>query len=146
LKAAYLGRVATHSEKAQRLRGETQARQREAELRWQPAQKPDWLNENYYRGTVVQGLKSIPVPTIAARLRVSIPYATEIRKGRMPHPRHWMTLMELVKHSLTEPGANSISVLFPKLPFFVAVVLNTTTVYAFALALDRVFSKNSTNS
>jgi hypothetical protein len=32
-------------------------------------------------------------------------------------------------------------VLFPKLPFFVAVVLNTTTVYAFALALNRVFSK-----
>jgi len=36
--------------------------------------------------------------------------------------------------------------LFPKLPFFCAVVLNITTVYAFVLALDRVFSKNSANS
>lgn len=37
-------------------------------------------------------------------------------------------------------------VLFPKLPFFVAVILNVITVYALALALNRVFWKNSTNS
>lgn len=37
-------------------------------------------------------------------------------------------------------------VLFPELPFFVAVVLNIITVYALALALNRVFWKNSTNS
>jgi hypothetical protein len=37
-------------------------------------------------------------------------------------------------------------ILFPKLPFFVAVILNITTVYAFALALNRVFSKNSAKS
>jgi hypothetical protein len=37
-------------------------------------------------------------------------------------------------------------ILFPKFPFVVAVILNITTVYVFALALNRVFSKNSVSS
>jgi CRISPR-associated endonuclease Cas1 len=96
LVAANLGRIATHGPEAEKRRAETQNRQREAIRSWNPADKPDWLSEKYYRETVVKRLKSIPVPAIAATLRVSEPYATEIRNGRLPHPRHWFALLRLV--------------------------------------------------
>ena len=35
---------------------------------------------------------------------------------------------------------------FHRLPYFSAVILNIATVYVFVLALDRVFSRNSTSS
>jgi hypothetical protein len=85
LVAANLGRIATHAPEAEKRRAETQNRQREAIREWNSTDKPDWLNEKYYRETVVRSLKSIPVPAIAATLRVSEPYATDIRKGRIPH-------------------------------------------------------------
>jgi CRISPR-associated endonuclease Cas1 len=97
LKAAQLGRIATQSPKAQQLRGETQVRQRQAELRWNPAEKPAWLDKNHYIETILPGLKSITVPTIASRLGVSAPYATQLRKGRIPHPRHWLSLLQLLR-------------------------------------------------
>lgn len=96
LVAANLGRIATHSPEAEKRRAETQGRQCEAIRRWNPTDKPEWLSEKYYRETVVKRLKSIPVPAIAATLRVSEPYATEIRNGRIPHPRHWLALLQLV--------------------------------------------------
>jgi len=95
LVAANLGRIATHGPEAERRRAETQNRQCEAIREWNPIDKPDWLNEKYYRETVVRSLKSITVPVIAASLRVSEPYATEIRNGRVPHPRHWLPLFLL---------------------------------------------------
>lgn len=96
LAAANLGRVATHAPEAEKRRAETQNRQREAIRQWNPTDKPDWLNEKYCRETILRNLKSIEVPIIAATLRVSEPYATEIRDGRVPHPRHWLSLFQLV--------------------------------------------------
>jgi CRISPR associated protein Cas1 len=94
--AANLGRIATHGPEAEKRRAETQNRQREAIRGWDPSDKPDWLSEKYYRETVVRSLKSIAVSTIATTLRVSEPYATEIRNGRIPHQRHWLALFQLV--------------------------------------------------
>jgi hypothetical protein len=54
LLAANLGRIATHGPEAEKRRAKTQRRQREAINKWNPADKPDWLNETYYRETVVR--------------------------------------------------------------------------------------------
>jgi hypothetical protein len=89
---------------AEKRRAKTQNRQREAIRKWKPTDKPDWLNEKYYRETVLRSLKSIEVPVIATTLRVSEPYATEIRNGRVPHPRHWLALLELVADAATLNG------------------------------------------
>jgi hypothetical protein len=96
LVAANLGRIATHGPEAEKRRAETQNRQCEAIRNWNPADKPDWLDERFYRNKVLPGLKSIQVPVIASTLCVSEPYATNIRNGRVPHPRHWLTLLQLV--------------------------------------------------
>jgi hypothetical protein len=81
--------MATHSGKAEALRGETQKRQRAAEKAWNPSDKPDWLDEKFFRERIQPALAKITVPAIASALKVSIPYASNIRAGRrLPHPRH----------------------------------------------------------
>jgi len=49
VEAAKVGRVATVSAKAQALRSATQRRQAAALKAWNPADKPDWLDEKTYR-------------------------------------------------------------------------------------------------
>jgi CRISPR-associated endonuclease Cas1 len=97
LEAAKLGRLTTHTPEAQARRAETQRRQNAALKAWNPADKPDWLDEKFYREEIQSRLSTILVPTIKAALLVSEPYALRIRTGRcIPHPRHWLALARLV--------------------------------------------------
>ncbi len=97
LKAAKLGRVAAQSPEAQALRSEAQRRQMAGRIAWNPKQKPDWLDGKMYKTQIQPKLGNFPVRTLARMLTVSNPYATSIRSGkRVPHPRHWMGLANLV--------------------------------------------------
>lgn len=97
IEAAKLGRIATHSAKAEALRGATQRRQAAARKAWKPSDKPDWLTEDVFYSDVQPRLTSLTVRLIASTLKVSEPYATDIRKGRrVPHPRHWFALSKLI--------------------------------------------------
>lgn len=97
IEAAKLGQIATHGRKAEALRAATQ-RRHAAELKaWRSSDKPSWLAEKFYRENVQPRLSGIAVPTISAELGISEPYATDIRAGRrIPHPRHWLRLAQLV--------------------------------------------------
>lgn len=96
IEAAKLGRVATHSPKAEALRAATQRRQAVALKAWHASDKPDWLTEEIYREKIQPPLTRITVPTISSALGISKPYATDIRAGKcVPHPRHWQALAEL---------------------------------------------------
>ncbi len=98
---AKLGRVATHTPQAEALRSATRRRHAAALKAWQPAEHPAWLTEDVYLKKIQPALRAFGVPAIASALGVSLPYATNIRIGRSrPHPRHWLTLAELV--SITE--------------------------------------------
>ncbi len=97
LKAARLGRLATHKPEAQARRAQTQRRQNAALKAWNPAGKPDWLDEKTYRDKIQPRLLSVKVPSIMSAISVSEPYALRIRGGRcIPHPRHWLTLASIV--------------------------------------------------
>ena len=97
IEVAKLGRIATHTLEAETLRAKTQRRHAASLAAWQPSELPAWLNEDTYRTKVQPALAGIAVPTIAAALGVSGPYATDIRRGqRIPHPRHWKSLAQLV--------------------------------------------------
>jgi CRISPR-associated endonuclease Cas1 len=101
--AAKLGRVATHSPKAEALRAATQRRQAAARRAWNPSDKPDWLDEKAYREKIQPRLAGVTVPTIVSSIAVSEPYATNVRAGRcIPHPRHWLALARLVGVSRDE--------------------------------------------
>lgn len=97
LKAARLGRMATHKPEAQARRAGTQRRQNAALKAWNPGDKPNWLDEKAYRARVQPQLARVVVPKIMCELSVSEPYALRIRSGRCtPHPRHWLGLAKLV--------------------------------------------------
>jgi len=95
INAAKLGRVATHTPKAEALRAATMLRQEAAKREWKPSDLPEWLNEKVYREKIQPRLTASTVSAIASALEVSKPYATDIRAGkRVPHPRHWLTLAQ----------------------------------------------------
>ena len=107
LEIAKRGRVATHTERAEALRSNTQRRQRAALKEWRAAEHPScWLMEEVYSNRIQQALRNISVSAIASALNVSLPYATQIRAGRCrPHPRHWQVLARLV--GATPPSSNT---------------------------------------
>jgi len=98
INAAKLGRVATHSPKAQALRATTMRRQEAAKKAWKPSDLPGWLTEKVYRQKIQPRLATFTVPAISSALGVSKPYATDIRSGkRVPHQRHWFRLARFVE-------------------------------------------------
>jgi hypothetical protein len=63
---------------------------------WGPSSLPNWLNEECYVQKIQPRLRTIKVREISEAMRVSKPYASQVRAGRRrPHPRHWQTLAEL---------------------------------------------------
>jgi hypothetical protein len=91
------GREASHTPEAEGRRGETQSRQAAARLNWRASDQPAWLDEKTYREKIQPRFGEITVPIISSALGVSKPYATDIRAGRrIPHPRHWLALAQLV--------------------------------------------------
>lgn len=90
-------RLCAYDPIAQSRRANTQRRQA-AELKaWHPAEKPNWLDERFYRERIQPRLVGITVATIVSTLAISEPYATNIRGGRcIPHPRHWLSLARVV--------------------------------------------------
>lgn len=97
IEAAKLGRIATHTLEAETLRAKTQRKHAAALAAWNPSDLPEWLNKETYRTKVQPKLAGISVPAIATGLGISQPYATDVRAGlRVPHPRHWQTLAQLV--------------------------------------------------
>jgi hypothetical protein len=97
IKAAKLGRIVTHTAKAEALRAVTMRRQMAARRAWKPSDLPEWLDEDTYREKIQPLLKTVAVPSISSALNISEPYATDIRAGkRLPHPRHWLALARVV--------------------------------------------------
>lgn len=86
---------------AQARRADTQRRQAAALKAWNPTQKPNWLDEKFYRQQIQPRLLTIQVPEIQSALAISEPYALRIRAGQcIPHPRHWIPLSGLVGASV----------------------------------------------
>jgi hypothetical protein len=97
IKAAQKGRLASHGSEAEAKRAENRRRHAAALRAWRPSDQPAWLNEETYLRKIQPRLTLVTVPMIRAALGVSKAYATNIRSGkRIPHPRHWQTLAQLV--------------------------------------------------
>jgi CRISPR-associated endonuclease Cas1 len=96
IQIAYRGRIASKSPESLAKQSAAQKRQRAARRQWNPDNLPVWLTLESYREMVLPKLAHVTVPTIAASIRVSEPYASRLRKGmHIPHPMHWQTLAEL---------------------------------------------------
>ena len=94
------GWAANQSAQAQALRSQAQQRHAAAQKAWDPASHPSWLNEDTYRQKIQPLLKRISTSALATALGVSWAYASLVRKGqKLPHPRHWVRLAEVVGFS-----------------------------------------------
>jgi len=97
IKAACLGRIAAFSPEARARRSATQQIKARARYDWKPSDQPVWLTPDFYAKKILPSLVSVSGYSIAKRLTVSHSYANDIRKGRIPHPRHWKMLAELAE-------------------------------------------------
>jgi CRISPR-associated protein Cas1 len=97
LRQAKLGQIATHSAIAEARRSATQVKQAAALRKWNPSELPKSLDEDYYRREILPRLSTFTIKAIRLAIDVSHPYATLIKRGdRIPHPRHWLPLSNLV--------------------------------------------------
>jgi CRISPR-associated endonuclease Cas1 len=97
IKAAEKGRLASHGPEAEAKRAENRRRHAAALKVWRPSDQPSWLNQETYVRKIQPRISAVTVPAIRTALGVSKAYATNIRRGgRLPHPRHWLTLARLV--------------------------------------------------
>jgi len=106
VKAAQKGRLVSHSPEAEAKRGESRRKHAAALRAWQPLDQPEWLTEEMYRREIRPRLAQVTVPTVRAALGVSKSYATDVRSGRrLPHPRHWQALAQLLRIAATDHGS-----------------------------------------
>jgi hypothetical protein len=97
IEGAKLGRVVGHTPQAEARRRERKRRHDLERQKWIPSDQRSWLTEDFYTKEIQPRLKEATLSQIASALGVSIPYASDIRKGRRrPHPRHWQSLADLV--------------------------------------------------
>jgi len=90
------GLIASHTPEAQAKRSKKHHALHTARRAWNPSDQPAWLTEDFYVSKVMPKLASQPSRGLARYLDVSRSYATQIRHGRVPHPRHWLPLSKLV--------------------------------------------------
>lgn len=96
LELACKGRIASKSTESLARVAATQRRQALAWRRWDPVSKPEWLTQEVYEQKIKPSLFRSSISQVAKALRVSIPYAANIRLGRRrPHQRHWLMLAQL---------------------------------------------------
>ena len=94
--AANLGRVASHATDAAAKRAATQRTNAQAAREWTDTDQPGWLTNDFYIKRIQPILSSMPCSRIAKALNVSRNYSNQVRKGRIPHARHWGVLAQLV--------------------------------------------------
>jgi CRISPR-associated endonuclease Cas1 len=101
IELAKLGRVAAQNPESRKRHSETQRRHEAAKRAWRSSPKPAGLTEQTYVVRIQPRLAMVTISSLSSALGVSESYAADIRAGRhRPHPRHWLTLAQLVGVSL----------------------------------------------
>jgi hypothetical protein len=86
-----------HSAESLARRSKTQHQHRVAMRDWKSSDLPLWLTRDVYLEQIQPALATIPKSRIRSVLGVSEPYSIYIQTGqRIPHPRYWLALAELV--------------------------------------------------
>jgi CRISPR-associated endonuclease Cas1 len=103
------GRLKAHSTTAQNRRSETQRAHANARSDWKESDKPAWLTREVYANKIASRLHQVTNGSIVRHLKVSRMYASRIRKGHCPHPRHWQALADLVNLTHSKSPNNPVS-------------------------------------
>jgi CRISPR-associated endonuclease Cas1 len=96
LNAARIGRVTANCPEANAKRATKARKNALAQHSWKDSDQPAWLTPELFVEKIRPLLSSVPMSAIRSALGVSKWYASKIRQGYRPHPRHWETLAGLV--------------------------------------------------
>lgn len=102
--AGRIARTVALTPEAQQKRAATQKINALAQHAWKPSDQPSWLTSEFYSEHIQPALLSVRGSVIARLLKVSYSYADDVRKGRIPHPRHWQELAKLAHLNIQETG------------------------------------------
>ena len=91
-----LGRVAAQTPEALAKQSDSQRRHSRARSSWEPSSQPAWLTPELFSLKIQPLLSMVATSVIRSTIGVSRWYASQIRQGYQPHPRHWQALAELV--------------------------------------------------
>jgi CRISPR-associated endonuclease Cas1 len=94
--AARIGRVAARSPQARARHAESERRHANARSSWDASSQPAWLTAELFSHKIQPLLAGLSTSVIRSRIGVSRWYASRIRQGYRPHPRHWLALAGLV--------------------------------------------------
>jgi CRISPR-associated endonuclease Cas1 len=97
--ASRLGRAAALTSKALAKQADSQRRHSRARSLWDESSQPAWLTPEVFSQKIQPLLASVSTSLIRSCIGVSRWYASRIRQGYRPHPRHWQALGKLVSVS-----------------------------------------------
>lgn len=95
LDAARIGRHTANGPEAQAKRSLKARKNALAQHSWNPSDQMKWLTPEFFKQKVQPLLATIPMSAIRSSIGVSKWYASKIRQGYRPHPRHWKALASL---------------------------------------------------
>jgi hypothetical protein len=95
LDAARIGRQTANDPEAQLKRANTQRRNALEQHAWKPSDQPPWLTLEMFTEKIQPLLAKASMSAIRSSIGVSNWYASKIRQGYRPHPRHWKALAKL---------------------------------------------------
>ena len=95
LDAARIGRMTANGPEAQKKRAIKARANALARHSWKESDQPEWLTQELFEQKIQPLLANVPMSVIRSSIGVSKWYASKIRQGYRPHPRHWRTLAEL---------------------------------------------------
>ena len=102
------GRRAAQTPESRARRSATQKEHVRANRAWKPSDEIGWLNKQTYVDKIQPRVAGVAISALQSALGVSEPYAAFIRGGsRVPHPRHWQILAQLV--GVVSPANEAVS-------------------------------------
>jgi len=97
LDAARIGRLTANGPEAQKKRAVKARANALAQHSWKESDQPAWLTSELFTKKIQPLLVSVSMSAIRSCLGVSKWYASKIRQGYRPHPRHWKKLVDLTR-------------------------------------------------
>ena len=95
LEAAQIGRLTANGPEAQNKRAIKARVNALAQHSWKESDQPVWLTEKVFEQKIQPLLANVSMSAIRSSIGVSKWYASKIRQGYRPHPRHWSRLASL---------------------------------------------------
>jgi CRISPR-associated endonuclease Cas1 len=93
--ASRLGRAAAKTPDALAKQADSQRRHSRARSAWDKSSQPSWLTPELFSHKIQPLLAHVSTSVIRSGIGVSRWYASRIRQGYHPHPRHWQALARL---------------------------------------------------